>query len=69
MNLNPIAIVYFKEWRELLRDRRTIISMVVVPVLIMPVLMVTVGTTATKLVGKARQETPKVMLLGGADSP
>jgi sodium transport system permease protein len=69
VNLNPIAIVYFKEWRELLRDRRTIISMVVVPVLIMPVLMVTVGTTATKLVGKARQETPKVMLLGGADSP
>ncbi len=69
MSGHPISIVYFKEWRDLLRDRRTIISMIVVPLLIMPVLLVTVGSLATKVVGKARQETPKVMLLGGGDSP
>ena len=69
MRGHPISIVYFKEWRDLLRDPRTIISMIVVPLLIMPVLLVTVGSLATKVVGKARQETPKVMLLGGGDSP
>jgi sodium transport system permease protein len=66
---HPIAIVYFKEARDLLRDRRIIISMIVVPLLIMPIMIVSAGYLGTKMVGKARQETPKVMLLGGTDSP
>jgi sodium transport system permease protein len=69
VNLHPIAIVYFKEARDLLRDRRILISMIVVPLLVMPILIVTTGYLGTKMVGKARQEIPKVMLLGGADSP
>ena len=69
MKLHPIAIVYFKEARDLLRDRRILISMIVVPLLIMPVLIVTTGYMGTRMVGKARQEIPKVMLLGGEDSP
>jgi sodium transport system permease protein len=69
MNLHPIGIVYFKEARDLLRDRRILISMIAVPLLIMPALIVTAGYVSTKMIGKARQETPKVMLLGGADSP
>jgi len=69
VNLKPIRVVYFKELRDLLRDRRTVISMIVVPVFVLPGLMVAVSLMATKVVGQARQEVAKVMLLGGQDSP
>jgi sodium transport system permease protein len=63
-----IGIVYRKELRDLLRDRRTIISLIVMPVIVMPLLMTGFGLAAVKLGGKVRQETPKVMVLGGEDS-
>jgi sodium transport system permease protein len=69
MKPRDIAVVYRKELRDMLRDRRTIIAMVVVPVLVMPALMLGMGTAAAKLVTRARQEIPKVMVLGGEDSP
>ncbi|MBZ5702834.1 MAG: ABC transporter permease [Acidobacteriia bacterium] len=69
MSLRYAAIVYRKELTEALRDRRTLISTIVVPLLLFPVLSVGFGAMASVLIGKARQETPKVMLLGGADSP
>ncbi|HEY3914780.1 MAG TPA: ABC transporter permease, partial [Verrucomicrobiae bacterium] len=67
--LKSIRVVYFKEMRDLLRDRRTLISMVVVPMILMPLLIVGVASMATKVVGQARQETAKVMVVGGKDSP
>ena len=69
MKLRPIGIVYLKEMRDLLRDRRTIMSMIVVPVLVLPALMIAITSMASKVVGQARQEVGKVMLLGGEDSP
>jgi sodium transport system permease protein len=69
MNPHPIGIVYRKEWRDLLRDRRTVISMLVVPLLIIPGLMITLGVMAVKVVGHAQEGIPSVMVLGGADSP
>ena len=61
MNGRAIRIVYGKELRDSLRDRRTIISMIVVPVLVMPMLMFGVGTLMFKTMMKARQEIPHVM--------
>ncbi|MGA3180958.1 MAG: ABC transporter permease [Verrucomicrobiota bacterium] len=69
MSLRHIFIVYRKELLDLLRDRRTIISMIVVPVFIIPVLMTGVGGAAVKIVIKAQQQIPDVMVLGGEDSP
>lgn len=69
MNWHNISTVYRKELRDSLRDRRTLISMIVVPALIMPILMVGIGTIMSKVVKKARSETPSVMIVGGADSP
>ena len=69
MSLRNIGIVYRKELTDSLRDRRTLISMVVVPILIMPLMTIGFGTLAAKLVGKAMEETPKVMIVGGEDSP
>ena len=69
MTGHPIKVVYFKEMRDLLRDRRTIISMIVVPMFVLPGLMVLIGMMANRIVGQARQALAKVMLLGGEDSP
>ena len=69
MNWRAIRIVYGKELRDSLRDRRTIISMIVVPVLAIPLLMFGVGTLMVKTVTKARQEIPHVMIIGGENSP
>lgn len=40
MNIQSILIILQKEIRDILRDRRTVISMILVPILIFPVIMV-----------------------------
>jgi len=69
MNLRNVAIVYRKELTEWLRDRRTLISTVLVPLLAFPVLMVGMTSLMTVMIGKAEKETAKVMILGGENSP
>src|SRR5215471_1362248 len=69
MNLNAIGVVYRKELTEWLRDRRTLISTVLVPLLAFPVLMVGITALATIMIGNAEKEVPKIMILGGDDSP
>ncbi len=69
MNFGSILIVYGKELRDSLRDRRTIISMIVIPVLVMPLMMFGVGLLMFKTVAKAAREIPQVMIVGGEDSP
>ena len=69
MSLRNIGIVYRKELVDSLRDRRTIVSMIVVPLLIMPLLTIGMGVLSVTLVGQAMKEVPKVMILGGDDSP
>jgi sodium transport system permease protein len=69
MNFHNIACVYRKELTEWLRDRRTLISTVVVPLLAFPILMVGMVSLSSVLIGKAEKETVKIMVLGGEDSP
>lgn len=69
MNLSAVGVVYRKEFTEWVRDRRTLISTVIVPLLLFPIIMVGFASMATVLVGKAEKETPKIMILGGQDSP
>ena len=69
MSWHNVGIVYRKELTEALRDRRTLISTIVVPLFLFPVLSVGFGALAFTLVGKAKEEIPKVMILGGEDSP
>jgi sodium transport system permease protein len=69
MNLRNIGVVYRKELREALRDRRTLISTVVVPLLAFPLLSVGIGALAAVLIKQAEKEIPTVMILGGSDSP
>ena len=69
MKWRNIATIYFKELRDLLRDRRTVISMIVVPTLIMPGLMLVVGLISYRIVNEARSTVPTIMVIGGDDSP
>jgi len=69
MNLHNILTVFLKELRDSLRDRRTLISMIVVPTLMIPGIILVAGVISYKVVRQAQAETPSVMLLGGGDSP
>jgi sodium transport system permease protein len=69
MTWRYILTVYLKELKDSLRDRRTLISMIVVPTLIIPVLMFGVGTIMTKVIKQAREEGSSIVIVGGADSP
>jgi len=69
MNWRDIKLVYLKELKDTLRDRRAIISMIVVPIVIIPVMMFGFSAAMIKTVKKAESETPTVMILGGEDSP
>jgi sodium transport system permease protein len=69
MSLRNIRVVYRKELREALRDRRTVISSLLVPLLLFPILTAGLGAAISALVGKAKEEIPKIMILGGEDSP
>ena len=69
MNSAHIFTVYAKELRDLLRDRRTLLSMIVIPTLVMPVLFFAIGYIGFKVVKQARAEQPAVMLLGAEHDP
>ena len=58
LTMSPIAIVYRKEFPEWIRDRRTLISTVLVPLFMFPLLIVGFSYLAMVMVGKAQQETP-----------
>jgi sodium transport system permease protein len=69
MNARNIGFVYRKELREWLRDRRTLISTVLVPLLAFPLLMTGISALAIAVIGKAEKEKPTVVIVGGEDSP
>ena len=69
MNWNHVSTVYRKELKDSLRDRRTLLSMIIIPTLVMPLLVFGMGKIATMVVSKAKDEVPRVMIIGGEDSP
>jgi sodium transport system permease protein len=69
MSLHAVGVVYRKELREWLRDRRTLISTVLVPLLAFPILIGGMISLSTVLIGRAKKEIPKVMIIHGEDAP
>lgn len=69
MNWAHISTIYLKELKDSLRDRRTLLSMIIIPTFVMPLLMFGVGKIATVVISKARAEIPAIVVLGGEDSP
>jgi sodium transport system permease protein len=69
MNWRNIGVVYRKELTDSLRDRRTVVAMIVVPIFLMPLLTILLGVISARLMGRAMREIPAVMVMGGEDSP
>jgi sodium transport system permease protein len=69
MNGSNIATVYLKELKDSLRDRRTLLSTIVIPTLVMPLLFFAFASVMVKMERQVREETPTIMIVGGEDSP
>ncbi|HEY1422630.1 MAG TPA: ABC transporter permease [Candidatus Acidoferrum sp.] len=69
MSLRNIWIVYRKELTEALRDKRTLITTFLVPLLLVPVLGSGFTAVMSAVIGSAKKEKPAVMIVGGTDSP
>ena len=69
MNWHNIITVYLKELKDSLRDRRTLMSTIIIPTLVIPLLMFGIGKAMATIVTRAQEEVPTVAIIGGADSP
>ena len=69
MNWKNISTVYLKELKDSLRDRRTLMSMIIIPTLVMPLMFFGVGYVMKVVIAKAQEDASPVMIVGGADSP
>jgi sodium transport system permease protein len=69
MKARNVFTVFAKELRDTLRDRRAVISMFLVPTVIMPLITLGFAAVSMKIARKAHAEIPRVMIVGGDDSP
>jgi sodium transport system permease protein len=69
MSLRNSWIVYRKELRDMLRDKRTIRSMIIIPMIAFPLLFWGIGHIMSSVMGEAANETAPIMVQGGNDSP
>jgi sodium transport system permease protein len=69
MSWRTVGTIYAKEFRDSVRDRRALISMIVIPTIIMPALIFGFAKTASVIISRAKEEIPRVMIVNGADSP
>jgi len=64
-----ILTIYLKEMKEVLRDRKSLIFMVLLPTLIVPVMMSIMITVVTRTEKKARTETLSYAIFGSENFP
>ncbi|MGH9815625.1 MAG: ABC transporter permease [Candidatus Acidiferrales bacterium] len=69
MNTRQIAVVFRKELTDTLRDRRTLINSVLIPLLLTPLIFIGVTLVAVLVVRSAVRSNPAVMILGEENAP
>ena len=67
--LSKIFIVCFKEIKEVLRDRRTLIFMIVMPTVLVPLLMILLVSFVVKSEQKAQTEILSFSIFGSENLP
>ena len=67
MSLRNISLVYGKEMRDTLRDRRTLFISVVLPILLYPILMIGLSQVVMTAKSKIEGRTQKVVVTGGPE--
>ncbi len=66
---NRVGIIFSKEFREIFRDRRTVFSVVISPLLITPLLFAALGSLINKQVKAARTDTFSVGIVRQEQAP
>ncbi len=69
MRLKTVGVVYRKELLEALRDWRTLIATIFIPLIIFPLLTVGFSGLAAKSMRKVQKEGSTVMILGATNAP
>ncbi|MGH9795921.1 MAG: ABC transporter permease [Candidatus Acidiferrales bacterium] len=69
MNTRQIAVVFRKELTDTLRDRRTLINSVLIPILVTPLIFIGIALIAVLVVRSAVRANPAVMILGEENAP
>jgi len=69
MNLRKVKIIYFKEMLDTLRDRRTLISMILIPIILFPVLMIGASGVMVMMIKKTEAEVAKIAIIGKEFAP
>ncbi len=64
MNFRKVKIIYFKEILETLRDRRTLISTILIPIILFPVLMFGMSAVVVMMIKKTEAEATKIAVVG-----
>lgn len=69
MDLRKVKIIYFKEMLDTLRDRRTLISMILIPIILFPVLMFGMSAVVVMMIKKTEAEVTKIVIIGKEFAP
>jgi len=69
MSLNQVPVIYKKEILDTVRDRRTLISMIILPVAAMPLLLFVLGKFISSAERKAGEEAVTIAVRGGDAVP
>jgi sodium transport system permease protein len=64
-----IKLVYKKEILDIIRDRRTIISMIIIPILIFPIITIGFSALMLSVMTKTKSELQKVVVVNGEAAP
>jgi sodium transport system permease protein len=64
MQIKLVNVIFFKELKDILRDRRTLFVMVVLPLLVYPLLLIGYMQISLLQVGKMAQKKSRVVLVG-----
>lgn len=68
-SLNNVGFIWQKELLDIVRDRRTLMSMIVVPLLLIPVMVVGVGALMASSISDLKEQSYTVALLGVSTNP
>lgn len=68
MNIKSTLIVYFKELKDILRDRRTVLSMILFPIILMPLMTIGISKFMLSRIEKIREQSSIVAWVSSEES-
>lgn len=69
MRLGTVLVIFRKEFLDVLRDRRTLLSMILLPLVIFPFLTAGLGSFMVGQIGKIEKRSSPIVLLGDDRAP